>query len=299
MILLPPNSQPPLKLNRVIKTALTQINGFWTITNGVFFSKISDLDVIINGSAIALCQGQNVFSYVISNEVAINLTKIKSNFCNKLLVDAFPNASLYRLNNVINPKILTIYDKNANLIMQLTYEQNYPVVKPIDFSTLINNLNKTGATVNNTTTVIKNNNTIATINANTVKIINNTASVLKNNTGSVFNNTDTIIKNSTSTIIKNISNSQINVQNNNNQTNTSNQLNLAIFLPLQTSNQAYGIWYTYNTSSIPILSKYNISDLAKYQIIINSARILISGGCNTVFSSYSFSAGTFMNFTKV
>jgi hypothetical protein len=69
--------------------------------------------------------------------------------------------------------------------------------------------------------------------------------------------------------------------------------------PIQSSNQIFGIWYPINLSHIPSLSSYQPNSISKYQIIINSARILISGGCNTIFSSYSFSLNKFGNFNQV
>lgn len=68
---------------------------------------------------------------------------------------------------------------------------------------------------------------------------------------------------------------------------------------IQSANQIFGIWYPFNFSQIPNLSSYPPKTFSKYQIIINAARILISGGCNTIFSTYSFSQGKFSNFNPV
>lgn len=60
-----------------------------------------------------------------------------------------------------------------------------------------------------------------------------------------------------------------------------------------------GIWYPYNTDSIPTLRKAGPNAFQRYQLIINPARLMIRGGCNTIFTSYSFSQGIFSNFKKI
>ena len=60
-----------------------------------------------------------------------------------------------------------------------------------------------------------------------------------------------------------------------------------------------GIWYPYNTDSIPALRKAGPNAFQRYQLIINPARLMIRGGCNTIFTSYSFSQGIFSNFKKI
>ncbi len=73
-------------------------------------------------------------------------------------------------------------------------------------------------------------------------------------------------------------------QNNILPTNDSNSFEL-----IKNPSQFFGIWYP-STSIIP--STLSETELKKYQIIINPSRIMINGGCNNVFSSYTISSGT-------
>ena len=59
-----------------------------------------------------------------------------------------------------------------------------------------------------------------------------------------------------------------------------------------------GIWYPHFTS-LPSLSSYPPSAFLPYQIIINPTRIMISGGCNTIFTSYTFNKGTLTNLKPI
>jgi hypothetical protein len=71
------------------------------------------------------------------------------------------------------------------------------------------------------------------------------------------------------------------------------------FTQVKSASELFGIWYPYQTSSIPSLQSYGSKAFEPYQLIINQARIMISGGCNTIFTSYSFSQGKLSNLNKV
>ena len=71
------------------------------------------------------------------------------------------------------------------------------------------------------------------------------------------------------------------------------------FSQVTSASDLFGIWYPYQTSSLPSLNSYGSKAFDQYQIIINQARIMISGGCNTIFTSYSFSQGKLSNLNKV
>ena len=65
-----------------------------------------------------------------------------------------------------------------------------------------------------------------------------------------------------------------------------------------TPSDLVGIWYPHSTS-LPSLSSYPPSAFLPYQIIINPTRIMISGGCNTIFTSYTFNKGTLTNLKPI
>lgn len=119
LLLLPPSSDLPIKCD-IHSTAITPpINGIWTITDGVFFAKISDPNVVINGSRIGFCQGNQAFAYKPYNIVKINVTTLQSNeICNREMLQIFWNATrFYRVNSLANPQTCTFFDENSGLIL--------------------------------------------------------------------------------------------------------------------------------------------------------------------------------------
>lgn len=117
-----------------------------------------------------------------------------------------------------------------------------------------------------------------------------------------------IVPSQNKTIVNNFSNqttiinqSQSSTSNvNKNQTSAASQpkvtnLNSWVFNPAQSASQIYGIWYPYSTSQTPFLSSYDSKAFVVYQLIINPARLFLSGGCNTMFSSYTFASSSFQN----
>ena len=76
-------------------------------------------------------------------------------------------------------------------------------------------------------------------------------------------------------------------------------LNSWVFNPVQSVSQIYGIWYPYSTTQTPYLAAYDSKAFIVYQLIINPNRLFLSGGCNTMFSSYTFATSAFSNLNIV
>lgn len=81
------------------------------------------------------------------------------------------------------------------------------------------------------------------------------------------------------------------------QSNPSTSKPSAPILPLNgslvnTVSSIYGAWYPIGVNGS---SPLNASQLSSYQIIINAARIMLNGGCNAIFSTYTFSSGQLSN----
>lgn len=117
MLMVAPNNQPPIKFDRYITTNLAQINGNWTIDDAVFYSKITDPNVTINGSHISFCGGEVLFAYRLAKNNGISLAKERNSSCNNMTISKLANASLYRVNEAHNPNLFYIYDSSANIIM--------------------------------------------------------------------------------------------------------------------------------------------------------------------------------------
>jgi len=131
MLMLPPNGQPPIKFDRRVSQSLAQINGVWNIQDAIFYSKVTEPNVTINGSHISFCGGKTLFSYRLAKDNGITISSVNSISCNNQTLPKLANASLYRVNEASDPNILYIYDKNVSIIMQLSQQAPYPIVKAI------------------------------------------------------------------------------------------------------------------------------------------------------------------------
>ncbi len=67
MLFLSIDGHPPIKLDKVVQNITPNINGTWIISNGVFYSKITDQNVTINGTHIEFCSGKTAMVYQTSH----------------------------------------------------------------------------------------------------------------------------------------------------------------------------------------------------------------------------------------
>ena len=242
------------------------------------------------------------------------------------------SATLYRINPTDSKPVLKFYDKNIGLIAEFTFEKFYGFRKRIDFSGVLIGTKKeadpfetivdtfdafdafdafaddngfqdgTGSPPSQTPVKTSNQPQTSSQTSNsqpaTSKPTTNVPSNQSRNTNS----------NPPSTTNSNQRPAPLRPSTPPNTTprtptvsppKTSANIQPGSFTLASSAREINGIWYPYNTDSIPALRKAGPNAFQRYQLIINPARLMIRGGCNTIFTSYSFSQGIFSNFKKI
>lgn len=122
-----PFGQPVVRFKKIIGSVpVGGISGIWSINQ---FGKTStSLSAQINTTQIALCQGNLILNYTLSNSNnTISLTPVLSNCSSKEFTSAFLRIKYYR----VLKGVLKLYDSAIEVIFQLTYSSPYDPAKPI------------------------------------------------------------------------------------------------------------------------------------------------------------------------
>lgn len=244
MIFKPPNAIPPIKLDRILTNSPPSINGVWVITDAVSFDKINDSLVVVNGSEIQLCRGQTAFTYKITNYPEINLTRKTNGSCNAELNRIMGSVSVYKFNPTAPREIITFYDANRTVVLELTNQDTYLTGRPIIFDKIavnaaikkdrsggaafwnsVNGIEPANVTASPGPNKAANtgSNTTANITSNTTANVttNLTSNVTVNNRNSTNNSSNSSVPSAVSVTVNNQTNKTTQVQTTTNNTNQS------------------------------------------------------------------------------
>lgn len=277
---------------------------------------------------MSFCQGAQLVNYNLTSNVKINLTKVKNNAACNDNISTFVDASKFvKVNRVDNPQTVTFFDDKVKPLLKLTFQGSFLFNKFVvsqpssNASTVKANVTSTGnnapvsnsslpkgspnATVINPPQNSSKNNANGTTAANQVNFSSNSNTTKPNSTSTKASNqtasSNTAVTNNTAakdsntpgpinktTTPKNTTSTSTSTSPQT--TSTTDSLTSSQPVLVSQASQVFGRWYP-SSSLLP--GSLTAASLSKYQLIINAARLMLSGGCNTIFSTYTFSSGSF------
>lgn len=307
---MPGNNDSPIKLDIVGSSSVPTINGIWTVTDPSSGSKVGNGSVVINGTQMAFCQGSQLINYNLTSNVKINLTNVKnSSGCNDNLINIFTSSSIFvKVNRVDNPQTVTFYNDQVKPVLKLTFQaafmfNKFAVLNQASLNAITTKTTAASSSNGSSSSLANNSSNVTIINSqhNINKTVTNTTTQVNASLNTTDNSTSAKTanqaSNSNATASSNINANNTNTSVPTNNTSTPKNISASATttttssLPVLVSqtSQVFGIWYP-SSSLIPSSLTAN---LLKYQLIINTARLMLSGGCNTIFSTYTFSSGSF------